>query len=42
MIAVPVNVFVIDAIRYSVDVSGARRPATSAKPTPADQTRSSP
>ena len=42
MIAVPVNVFVIEAIRYNVVFSGARRAATSANPAPADQTRSSP
>jgi hypothetical protein len=42
MIAAPVSVFVIDAMRYGVEASGARRLATSANPTPADQTSSSP
>ncbi len=42
MIAAPVSVFVIDAIRCIVELSDARRLATSANPTPADQTSSSP
>ena len=42
MIAVPVNVFVMDAIRYSVSGPACRRDAMSAKPAPPAHTSSSP
>ncbi len=42
MIAVPVNVLVIEAILYRVVASGARFAATSANPIPAHHTSASP
>jgi len=42
MIAVPVNVLVMEAIRYKVVGSGARRSATSANPIPPNHTSPSP
>jgi hypothetical protein len=42
MIAEPVKVLVIEAMRYKVDSSGRRGVARSANPTPADQMRSPP